>query len=681
MRRCIAGTTLSTVFALVASAMLPMAAAADDSIPGYDEDAVVLDEVVVRSEGRRKMTLTAGNGELITAAELKRAACCNLGESFTTNPSVDVSYSDAATGARQIRLLGLSGTYVQMLTENVPAFRGVASPFGLGYVAGPWLQSIQVSKGASSVKNGFESITGQINIEMKKPQLYPQLNVNAYVDSYGKGEINADGNLHFGDKWSGGLLLHGENSFAGHDSDGDGFLDMPKVRQLSLLNRWAYLGRDYVFQLAVKGLLERRIGGQDAGHTHTSAGNPLYKIGIDTRRLEFFTKNAYIFDHENDGNVALILSGSLHDMDSDYGLRTYDALQQEAYASLMFERKWSEIHALSAGLSWQYDNYRQHYRLHPVASDLLAPLFEHDGVAGGYAQYTLNLDNRLIAMAGLRYDWSSRYGSFVTPRMHLRYNPTDAISFHLSGGKGAIAPHPLARFSYLLASSRSIRLPETLRMETGWNYGAGGSWDFYISDRRMSLGAEYYFTHFAHQLAADLDSDPHAALLTCDARSRSHTLQIEASAEIIPDMTLTAAYRLTDVRENYGNGFVQKPLTSRHKGLFTFSYAPMMGIWQFDATLSINGEGRMPTPYTLADGRKSWEDTYPTWCGLNAQITRNFRHWAVYIGGENLTGFRQKHPIVGAADPWGPDFDATMVWGPLHGAMVYVGFRYNITRY
>ena len=146
------------------------------SIASYQEyidivlnEGVQLAEVNVtgRKMGFQKLRSSVTNAELINSDELCRAACCNLGESFVTNPSVDVNYSDAATGAKQIKLLGLSGTYVQMLTENIPNFRGASAPYGLGYVPGPWMSSIQVSKGTSSVKNGYEALTGQINIEFK----------------------------------------------------------------------------------------------------------------------------------------------------------------------------------------------------------------------------------------------------------------------------------------------------------------------------------------------------------------------------------------------------------------------------------------------------------------------------------------------------------------------------------
>ena len=651
----------------------------NDSIP---IDDIELEEVVVQGQRVRKLTFNPGNSELITAAELKRAACCNLGESFTTNPSVDVSYSDAATGARQIKLLGLSGRYVQMLTENYPNLRGLASPFGLSYIAGPWLQSIQVSKGASSVKNGYESITGQINVELKKPQTDRQLNVNAYLDHEGKAEVNFDGNLHFGDKWSGGLLLHGENTFFSHDVNDDGFVDMPKVRQLSAMNRWAYLGTDYVFQVGVKGLLESRRSGQIDKHFHYQDARDPYKINIDSKRIEFFTKNAYIYDHANDGNIALILSGAFHDIKSDYGLRIFNADQLEGYASLMYERKWGSLHAISTGLNLNYDNFRQNYRLIPDRDKALSRYPQRETVPGIYAQYTLNLNEKLIGMAGLRYDHSSLYGSFVTPRLHLRYNPINDLSFHISAGSGRRSPHPLVEFSYLLPSSREIILPANLRMEKGWNFGGGLTESFDLFERSFSLSGEYYFTIFNNQLDVDLNIDPHKAYISCDNKSRNHTFQLEMTADIIPDMTLTAAYRFTDVKVNYGNGiFVKKPLTSTHKGLFTLNYAPDMGKWQFDVTLAVNGGGEMPAPYYLSNGELSWSPKYPTYCSLNLQVTKNFRQWSIYAGGENITNYRQKNPIIGASDPWGPNFDATMVWGPLHGAVAYVGFRFNITKY
>lgn len=641
-------------------------------------------EVTSRGPSTRKLRGSVTNTDVISSGELLRAACCNLGESFTTNPSVDVSYNDAATGARQIKLLGLSGTYVQMLTENIPNFRGSALPYGLGYVAGPWIQSIQVSKGASSVKNGYESTTGQINIELKKPQAEQHVSANAYSDINGKVELNADANIHLNRHLSTALLLHGENSFASHDHNDDSFMDMPRLRQVTAMNRWAWMGSNYVFQAGVKFLDETRKSGQDADHISNanSASNELYTIRIDTRRWEAFTKNAFIFDRENDGNIALILSGSHNDFNSTYGHKLYNVNQANIYASLMFERKWNNHHALSTGLSFNYDNFDQQTRLSHDTSISPINQKEIEAVSGAYTQYTFNIGSQLLLMGGIRYDYSSVYGSMVTPRVHARWNPGEYLTLHGSAGKGRRTPHVMAENNYILASSRDVIIDSNLQQEEASNYGIGAGTTIYIANKPLTLSAEYYYTNFSHQLVIDFDSNPHAVhFRNLNGDSYSHTFQAELSYPLFKDFNITAAYRLTDVKTDYGHGLQEKPLTSRNKGLISASYAPNMGIWQFDVTCSFNGSGRMPSPYITANGTPSWAERFHPYALLNAQITRNFRHWSLYVGGENLTAYRQNQPIISAHDPWGQNFDATMVYAPLHGAIIYAGFRYNFTKY
>lgn len=656
-----------------------------DSVGEAEYEELEEFELVERRNSTMKLKGGASNTELITKAEILRAACCNLGESFTTNASVDVNYSDAATGARQIKLLGLSGTYVQMLTENVPNLRGVASAYGLGYIPGSWMQSISVSKGASSVKNGYESVTGQINIEFLKPQAEKSITANAYADLFGKAEVNAAGNIHIGksEKWSTGLLLHAENAFASHDDNDDGFMDLPRIRQFTGMNRWAYMGERYIFQAGVRFLIEERESGQATHHGGSMAegGQEPYKIDIDTRRWEFFAKNAYFIDTETESNIALILSASLHDQDAAYGHKLYDVTQDNVYTSLIYERKWSDgLHGLSAGLSYNFDRYDQRYRL--SQDPTLAPAREKEGEStpGAYVQYTFDLNSNVILMAGMRYDYSTIYGSMLTPRVHARWTLLDgALSFFASAGRGYRSPHALADNHFLLASSREIIIGSDLTQEVAMNYGGGVTGEVRLWERPLNYSAEFYYTRFSHQMLVDLETDPHAAIIKDSAglTNYSRTLQVEISYPVIEDLTLTAAYRFTDVKVDYGMGLVEKPLTSKHKGLFTLNWAPMMGLWQLDISLAINGGGRMPRPYRLTDGELSWPENYKTFPQLNAQVTRNFRHWSVYIGGENLTGYRQKTPIIDAANPWGSNFDATMVYAPIHGPMAYIGFRMN----
>ncbi len=622
-----------------------------------------LQEVSVSAFGTgRVKSQGIGNTELIGSGELLRAACCNLGESFTTNPSVDVNYADAATGAQQIKLLGLSGTYVQMLTENIPNYRGAAAPYSLGYIPGPWMQSIQVSKGASSVKNGYESITGQINVEFKKPQATPFADANLFYNTKGKLEANLGANLHLTNRWSTALLGHYELLDKAHDDNGDGFADMPKVQQGSLMGRLAWMGDNYIFQASLKGLKEHREGGQlPSLMGGVGGGSSPYLIDISNERYEAFAKNAYIFDPEHASNIALILSGSLHHENALYGDKQYRSDQRNGYASLMFETDFDEHHSLSTGISLNHDHF-----------DI------DETTPGVYAQYTYKAGEQFTLMGGLRWDYSSIYGSFVTPRMHLKYSPDDIITLRGSIGKGYRTNHVMAEYNYLLASSRQIIIDDNLEQEEAWNYGLSTTLSIPMGEKELELSAEYYYTTFLHQLLVDMDSNPHAIHFTNLAGdSYSHTWQAEASYPLFEGFTFTATYRRTNVKSTYGGVLREKPLTNRYKGLITAQYKPGLGKWQFDATLQLNGGGRMPDAYSLPDGTPSWDSRYKGFEQLSAQVTRFFRYWNIYAGGENITGRRQAQPIIAADNPWGPNFDATMVWGPVHGAIYYVGIRIN----
>lgn len=636
---------------------------------GQDIDALQADTVADKAVDLQNVTITSRrsgtrrmmgvvNGVMINREELFKAACCNLGESFTTNPSVDVNYSDAATGAKQIKLLGLSGTYVQMLTENLPNFRGAAAPFSLDYVPGPWMNSIQVSKGSSSVRNGYESITGQIDIEYLKPDNDEGVTVNLYGGTLGRLEANADANVHLDDKLSTEVLAHYQDDFGHHDVNDDGFLDQPNVRQWNLQNRWKWKGAHYMFHGGLALVKEKREGGQ----THHTAPDVhhLYKIGVETDRYEGYMKHAFIIDPEKGTNIALMGNASMHLLEANYGEKHYSVNQKNAYAQLLFETNLTEHHNLSTGLSLNYDYLTRD---------------DKETTPGAYVQYTYNLNDKVVAMAGIRADHSSRYGTFVTPRFHLKLTPSEIVSLRLSAGKGYRTVHALAENNNLLASGRQL-VVDDLEQERTWNYGVSSSFYIPLFDKTLKLNAEYYHTHFSQQAVIDYDSNPNAILITnLDGKSYSNTVQIDATYPIVQGLELTAAWRWNDVKCTYGGELMEKPLTSRYKGLVTASYKTPLGLWQFDATLQLNGGGRMPTPVNGL-----WDERFKAYEQVSAQITRWFRHFSVYIGGENLTGFRQKKTIINAEDPWSASFDPTMVWGPVHGRMFYAGVRINVGR-
>ena len=331
-----------------------------------------IDEVTVTSR-RPGMSRVAGaeNAMRINKAELFKAACCNLGASFTTNPSVDVNYSDAATGAKQIKLLGLSGTYVQMLAENLPDWRGAALPFALGYVPGPWMKSIQVSKGASSVRNGYEGITGQIDVEYLKPEDEQGVTLNMYGNSDGRIEANADGNLHLTSRLNANVLAHYEDNLADMDHNHDHFLDQPNVRQVNLQSRWDWLGDRYIFHGGVAMINEKRHSGQTKAHHE---GAVPFGIDLKTRRYQGYMKHAVVLNAERGTNIALMASVANHNLDGDYGLKRYDINETNAYGQLMFETRLTDPHTLSLGLSLNHDHLSQDYRLEHFAEGPLTHL-------------------------------------------------------------------------------------------------------------------------------------------------------------------------------------------------------------------------------------------------------------------------------------------------------------------
>lgn len=635
--------------------------------------------VVRRRAGVRRAT-DATNSTLITRDELFKAACCNLGESFVTNPSVDVNYNDAATGAKQIKLLGLSGTYVQMLTEGLPAFRGSAMPYALGFVPGAWMKGIQVSKGSASVKNGYESITGQINIDYVKPEDAEGASINLYGNSEARLEANADANIHLTKDLSTILLAHYSDSYKSHDGNDDGFMDMPKVRQFNLQNRWQWRKGGYIFHGGLGLLNEKRRGGQLSHTHHLATGVSPYKIDIATERYEGYMKHAFILDHSRGTNIALLGSLSMHKQDATFGNKLYDVNEKNAYASLVFETRFARIHELSTGLSFNHDYLGQSLTAAADEAEIDESQLRKikENVAGAYAQYTLNL-GRFTAMAGLRADHSNIHGTFLTPRVHLKYSPASIVTFRVSAGKGYRSVFALAENANLLAGGRKLVI-DKLDMEEAWNYGITSSFYIPLFNKTLKLNAEYYYTDFMQQAVVDYDSNTDVLRISnLNGKSYSHTWQIDAAYEILKGFELTAAYRYNDVKTTYSNGeLLRKPLMSKYKALLSASYKTPLGLWQFDATLQLNGGGRMPTPRLNADGTPAWQSSFGAFEQLSAQITRSFRHFSVYVGGENLTGFRQKNPVIGYHTPWDKTFDPTMTWGPVSGAMVYAGIRVNL---
>ena len=651
-------------------------------------DDFVLEEVTVidRKVGTHRLRDSAFDEQKIGSEELCRAACCNLSEAFETNASVDVAYADAATGAKQIRLLGLSGTYVQLIQENTPAVRGLAQNFGLEYIPGSWMSSIQVSKGTSSVINGYEATTGQINVELLRPQLQNPFAVNLMVNS----ELMTEANIMGGWKLFGhhekreslhtGILAHYGGSYMAMDGNHDSFADMPKVQNANLANRWVYRHGDYTFQAFVRGLYDRRRGGQ-IGHKTDTIANP-YHINLNTWRVDGYLKNGYVFDEESGSSVALITAVSYHNLDNTYGLRNWKANQLNAYLNALCQLNFEgggEVdidHRLSTGLSLNYDRYEESLNLPPSTFNLN----RHEVTPGIFVEYSLKYAEMLSLVAGVRADYSTKYGFFVTPRMNIRYTPFEWWTLRASAGMGYRSPNAIADNASILPSSRVLYLAD-VKQERAVNAGISTTFYIPIGNRELQLSGEYYYTHFLNSLIIDLDQDKHAVHIynqsdVPGAKSFAHCAQAELSMEVLRGWTWTAAFRWTDVKQTTmdANGHYAlrtKALTNRYKAVITTSYQTPLKKWQFDVTAQFNGVGRMP------DGFEQPFNWYPQ---LMAQVTKYFRTCSIYLGAENMTNFRQKAPIVDSFHPYGPDFDASMVLGPTTGWKIYLGFRYDLEK-
>lgn len=639
-------------------------------------------EIAARQKAQYVTTFDPRHIEHITGEALRRCACCSLAESFETNASVDVAYADAVTGAKQIELLGLSGLYTQMMTENMPNFRGLASAFGLSYVPGTWMHGISVSKGASSVRNGYESISGQINVDFKEPEEdhAEKVFVNGFVNTMAMTELNFNTRINVGERDGLLLLGHVGHNFMKMDGNGDGFLDDPMTTQYSAFLRYNHPNTGHFgCKLGVKALKETRNSGQmDFDPTHPQDG--FYGIGINTERYEAFAKTGFIFDRP-ETSLGIQQQLTYHKLDSYFGLKDYNATQLSYYVNVLFDSYIvNDHHKYSVGASYSYDRYDEDQNF-LLTTQEAGPKRRVEQVPGAFAEYVFSDDHHWTVIGGFRADYNTYYDKlFYTPRLHLRFRTDHELALRLSAGKGYRSPNVLAENSTMLASSRAIVFMEQPRMEEAWNYGVNLSKHFDVGEKELQLLFDAYRTDFVNQIVLDRDADAHEIrIYNLNGKSYSNCAQIQLDYELFRNFDVSAAFRYTDVKMTIADSLREKPFVNRYKGLLTLSYAP--GTWQFDVVTQFNGDSRIPdlsgNASAVADGQNL--ERSPFYVIMNAQVTKKLgEHWEIYAGGENLTNYKQHHPLVAPSEPFGNDFDASMVWGPLSGIRGYVGFRFQV---
>lgn len=654
-----------------------------------------LDEVTIssRKQATSKSYLQAQNTLFVSSDELLKAACCNLAESFETNPSIDVNFADAVTGTKQIKMLGLTSPYILITTENIPTIRGASQAYGLSFTPGTWVESIQITKGAGSVVNGFESIAGQINVDLVKPAMDDRLFVNLYGATNERFEGNVHLNTKVSDKWSTGLYLHGNTQQKKHDVNGDGFLDMPLYNQINLMNRWQYVNpeKGFVSFINFRYLNDAKQTGQvnfnpdtDRLYPNTLVlnGTELWGSEINTQRFDVSVKTGYVNPEIPWQSIGVQTAFSRHNQDSYFGLKQYDILHNSAYASAIYNSIISDSrHKIKTGVSFTYDHYNEVVN----TTD-----FERtENSLGAFFEYNFDNLEKWNVTAGLRVDNDNLLGTFVTPRFHARYTPWEKSALRFSFGRGKRSANIFAENQSIFATSRNFNVISSggkvygLDPEIAWNYGVSFLQGFNLFGRKADATLDFYRTDFQNQVVVDYENPREINFYNLNGASFANSFQLELNYNLFDHLDVRAAYKYYDVQTQYNSGKLEKPLTPKHRIFANASYQTPLGEgstsqWKFDVTYNWLGEQRFSSTATNAVEYQLPEYS-PTVGTLNAQVTKVFSpKFEIYLGGENITNVRQNNPILGADDPFGANFDTTFVYGPIFGSTYYAGLRFKI---
>ncbi len=645
-----------------------------------------LDEVTLnsRKQATSKSYLQSANILTVSSDELLKAACCNLAESFETNPSIDVNFADAVTGTRQIKMLGLTSPYILITSENIPTIRGASQAYGLSFTPGTWVESLQITKGAGSVVNGFESIAGQINAELVKPTTDNKFYLNLYGSSSERLEANVHLNTKVSEKWSTGLYLHGNTHNKKHDVNDDGFMDMPIYDQVNVMNRWQYtnLEKGFVSFINFRYLNDSKQTGQinfnpDTDKLTTNA----WGSEIDTERFDVSIKTGYVNPEVPWQSIGIQTAFSNHKQGSYFGLNQYDITHNSFYGNALYNSIISDSrHKIKTGISYTYDHYDEFVN----TSD-----FERtENSIGAFVEYNFDDLDKWNITTGLRIDRHNLLGTFVTPRLHARYTPWEKSALRFSFGRGKRSANIFTENQSMFSTSRTINIINSggrvygLDPEIAWNYGISFLQGFNLFGRKADLTFDYYRTDFQNQIVVDYENPQQVSFYNLNGVSFANSFQLELNYNVFEHFDLRMAYKYYDIKTQYNSGKLEKPLTPKHRLFANTSYETHKGdnggLWKFDVTYNWLGEQRFSSTETNPSQYQLPAYT-PTVGTFNAQITKVFSpKFEVYLGGENITDVRQDNPILAADDPFGANFDTTFVYGPIFGSMYYAGLRYKI---
>lgn len=640
-------------------------------------EGVVINKVQeATSLSKKSADLTFNIGQ----KELLKAACCNLSESFETNATVDVSFSNAVTGTKQLKMLGLDQKYTYLTKELLPEIRGLASPYGLNFIPGRWIGGIQLTKGGSTVTNGYESVTGQINTELLKFNGKPETALNLFADINARTEANVTHTSSLSEHWANSILIHGNGTLAKMDHNHDGFLDQPTGTQLNAAYLLDYNDMDHTgwgSHFGINFLQDKRQAGQMAfDRKYDQSEQQAYGAGIDISRFQIWNKTGHIFKDKPYQSIGLMNQFTYHQQDSFFGFRDYFGKQKTFYSNLIFESIFGNTnHKYKAGASFLHDKYDETY----AGTDYVRT----ETVPGVFFEYTLT-GLKYTLVAGARADFHNLAGNQFTPRINFKYDLTPKTIFRLSAGRGFRTANIFAESQAYFASNRAVEILDNggkiygLKPEIAWNYGASLQQEFRIFNNKSTLIADFFRTDFTNQVLLDLDRSPQRiTFYNLSGKSWANSFQTQWDFIPVKNLELRLAYKYYDVQADYLDGRREIPFMAKHRGFINAAYNTVKnekgGFWSFDTTLNLVGRQRLPdlsdnpAQFTLPEYSKA----YTTW---NAQISRNINdRLRIYAGGENLTSYTQENPIIDAQNPFGNYFDGGMVYAPVMPANVYVG--------
>ncbi|TXF76125.1 TonB-dependent receptor domain-containing protein [Chryseobacterium sp.] len=633
-----------------------------------------LEEATALSKKNAALTFNIGSKELL------KAACCNLSESFETNATVDVSFSNAVTGTKQLKMLGLDQKYTSLTKELLPEIRGLASAYGLNFIPGRWIGGIQLTKGGSTVTNGYESITGQINTELLKFDKTPETNLNVFADANSRVEMNITSTSALSEKWNQSLLLHGNATLTEMDTNDDGFMDQPTGNQLNVAYLLNYNDLDKSglgSHFGINFLKDSRNAGQMGYDKKLDQSEQnLYGVGIDISRFQVWNKTGYIFKGKPYQSIGLMNQFTYHQQDSFFGLRNYFGKQNTFYSNLIFESIIGNTnHKYKTGASFLYDRFNEDY---------LTDNFKRtETVPGLFFEYT-QTGAKYTLVAGARADFHNLAGTQFTPRLNFKYDFTPKTIVRLSAGRGFRTANVFAENQQYFASNRKIEILGNggeiynLKPEIAWNYGISLQQEFKLFSQKATLVADFFRTDFQDQVLADLDASPQKIVFyNLAGNSFANSFQTQLDFSVIKNLDFRMAYKYYDVQADFMDGRREIPFMAKNRGFFNASYATVKdkkdGFWSFDTTLQYVGRQKLPnlngnpTEFQLPE----YSDSYVT---LNAQVSKDFnKNIRMYAGGENLTGYTQNNVIIDAQNPFSNYFDGGMVYGPIMPANFYVG--------